>query len=171
MTKWDSGILRPKASRHLSYMWGKTQKKPHPGNLSRPGIEPGPAAWQARMLPSGPKRWIRDSSSIDSLPLLKLPAPKHYLEVGRWNITMYSIHPFMDFFRLVPFLCEEFYHGTKLQISRDNCRPARYCTCHPPTASTLRQTELKMWLLHVKTCPYLHVQGHAWCRDVRYCGR
>ena len=31
-----------KVSWHLSYRWGKTPKKPHPGNLSRPGIEPGP---------------------------------------------------------------------------------------------------------------------------------
>ena len=45
-----------KFPRHLSYRWGKTPKKPHPGNLSRPGIEPGPAAWQARMLPLVP-RW------------------------------------------------------------------------------------------------------------------
>ena len=37
--------------------WGKTPKKPHPGNLSRPGIELGPAAWQARMLPPAPQRW------------------------------------------------------------------------------------------------------------------
>ena len=35
----------------------KPRKKPHPGNLSRPGIEPGPAAWQARMLPLAPQRW------------------------------------------------------------------------------------------------------------------
>ena len=33
------------------------RKKPHPGNLSRPGIEPGPAAWQSRMLPPFPQRW------------------------------------------------------------------------------------------------------------------
>ena len=57
MAKWYSGILGPKASWHLSYGWGKTPKKPHPGNLSRPGIEPGPAAWQARMLPPIPQRW------------------------------------------------------------------------------------------------------------------
>ena len=47
----------PKVSWHLSYRWGKTPKKPHPGNLSRPGIEPGPAAWQARMIPLAPQRW------------------------------------------------------------------------------------------------------------------
>ena len=47
----------PKASWHLSYRWGKTPKKPHPGNFSRPGIEPGPAAWQARMLSPAPQRW------------------------------------------------------------------------------------------------------------------
>ena len=35
----------------------KPRKKPHSGNLSRPGIEPGPAAWQARMLPLVPQRW------------------------------------------------------------------------------------------------------------------
>ena len=28
----------------------KPWKKPHPGDFSRPGIQPGPAAWQARML-------------------------------------------------------------------------------------------------------------------------
>ena len=35
----------PKVSWHLSDRRGKPRKKPHPGNLSRPGIEPGPAAW------------------------------------------------------------------------------------------------------------------------------
>ena len=34
----------------------KTRKKPQPGNLSRPGIEPEPAAWRARMLPLAPQR-------------------------------------------------------------------------------------------------------------------
>ena len=69
----------PKASWHLSYRWGKIRKK----NLTqetcpeskykftrqsiddyrtinlfpRPGIEPGPAAWQASMLPPVPQRW------------------------------------------------------------------------------------------------------------------
>ena len=42
---------------YLSDRWGKTPKKPHPGNLSRPGIEPGPAPWQARLLPLAPQRW------------------------------------------------------------------------------------------------------------------
>ena len=51
------GPWGPKISRHLSYRWGKTPKKPHPGNLSRPGIEPGPAAWEAHMLPLAPQRW------------------------------------------------------------------------------------------------------------------
>ena len=50
------GLCGPKASWHLPYRWGKTPRKnPHPGNLSRPGIEPGPAAWQARMLPLFPR--------------------------------------------------------------------------------------------------------------------
>ena len=51
------GPWGPKVSWNLSYRRGKTPKKPHPGNLSRPGIEPGPAAWQARMLPLAPQRW------------------------------------------------------------------------------------------------------------------
>ena len=33
--------------------------KPHPRNLSRPGIEPGPAAWQARIMEcSNVNKWI-----------------------------------------------------------------------------------------------------------------
>ena len=31
--------------------------KPHPGNLSRPWFEPGPAAWNARLLLPVPQRW------------------------------------------------------------------------------------------------------------------
>ena len=38
----------------------KPRKKRHPGNLSRPGIEPGPVAWQARMLPPAPQWWTPD---------------------------------------------------------------------------------------------------------------
>ena len=53
------GPWGPKISWHLSEGWGKTPKKPHPGNLSRPGIEPGPAAWQGRMLPLAPQRWTK----------------------------------------------------------------------------------------------------------------
>ena len=66
------GRCGPKASRHLSYRWGKTPKKPHPGNLSRPGFEPGPATWQARMLPPSPQRWTLSLSlslSTDNLVL------------------------------------------------------------------------------------------------------
>ena len=51
------GPWGPKVFWHLYFRWGKTPKKPHPENLSRPGIEPGPAAWQARMLPLAPQRW------------------------------------------------------------------------------------------------------------------
>ena len=35
----------------------KSQEKPHPGNLSQPGIEPGPATWQAHMLLPVSQRW------------------------------------------------------------------------------------------------------------------
>ena len=40
------------------------EKKPHPGNLSRPRIEPGPAACQARMLPPAPQRWTCSNISL-----------------------------------------------------------------------------------------------------------
>ena len=63
---WPNYIRGPwgsKASWHLSYRWRKTPRKPHPGNLSRPGIEPEPAAWQALMLPPVPQQWT-DTLSI-----------------------------------------------------------------------------------------------------------
>ena len=47
------GPWRPKTTWQLSYRCGKTPKKPHPRNSSRPGIEPRPPAWQARLQPSG----------------------------------------------------------------------------------------------------------------------
>ena len=56
------GLWGPKVSWHLSYRWGKTPKKPHRRNLSRPGIEPGPAASQTRMLPLAPRRWTVNCS-------------------------------------------------------------------------------------------------------------
>ena len=82
MVKWYSGTLGPKASWHLSYRWGKTPKKPHPGNLSQSGIEPGPAAWQARMLPLVPQRWTRVMvvmvmPSYGALLCLMKPGPAH----------------------------------------------------------------------------------------------
>ena len=52
------GPCGPKAFWHLSYRWGKTPKKTSlPGNLSRPGIEHGTAAWQAHMPSPGSQRW------------------------------------------------------------------------------------------------------------------
>ena len=35
----------------------KPRKNLNSANFSRPGIEPGPAAWQARMQPVAPQRW------------------------------------------------------------------------------------------------------------------
>ena len=56
----------------------KPRKKPHPGKLSRPGIEPGPAAWQARMLPLAPQRWTGFHSMIVFLTGVELKE-KHSL--------------------------------------------------------------------------------------------
>ena len=68
------GLGGPKVSWHLSYMWGKPPKKHHPGNLFRPGIEPGPAAGQARMLPLGPQRWTTLFSLILFLQFSSYPS-------------------------------------------------------------------------------------------------
>ena len=49
-------LCGPKVSWHLVLQVRKKPKKPLPRNLSRPGIEPGPSAWQVRMLPPVPQR-------------------------------------------------------------------------------------------------------------------
>ena len=83
--KWYSGTLGPKVSWHLSYRWGKTPKKPHPGNLSRPGIEPGPAAWQARMVPIAPQLWTNLYILFEMLMLVCL----YYII---WELSASSCH-------------------------------------------------------------------------------
>ena len=45
------GWLRPQFSRPLYSGWGKTPDKPQPGKQIQLGIEPGPARWEATMLP------------------------------------------------------------------------------------------------------------------------
>ena len=68
----------PKASWHLPCRWKKkkkTSKEPHPGNLSKPRIEPGPAMWQARMLPPAPQRW----TLLEYLP---------FLNIFKWNVAL-----------------------------------------------------------------------------------
>ena len=60
------GPSGPKTSWHLSYRWGKTPEKPHPGNSSRPGIKPGPAAGQARMLPPAPQRRTGENAFVEN---------------------------------------------------------------------------------------------------------
>ena len=98
---------------------------------------------------------------------LKLLGPKLNLILGRWNITIYSIHPLMDFFQLLPFLCEEFYHGTKLQSLMFIVDP------HAIALAILSLPALTSdWFVNVAaTCPNLHMQGHAFCCNVRYWGR
>ena len=66
--KWYSGTLGGGLKFPDICLTGeeKPRKKPHPGNLSRPGIESGPAAWQARMLPLAPQRWTNNSNNNNS---------------------------------------------------------------------------------------------------------
>ena len=56
--------------------------------MSRPGIEPGPAAWQARMLPLAPQRWTRGSgkpylANVKIVPI-KCTFPQELFIVGGW---------------------------------------------------------------------------------------
>ena len=44
-------------------------KKSYPGYLSRPEIEPGPAVWQARMLPPVPQRWTYSTTYFITLSI------------------------------------------------------------------------------------------------------
>ena len=74
------GPYGPKASWHSSYRWGKTPKKLHWGNLSRPRIEPGPAAWQARMLPLAPQRWT-----------IVIEITSGVIRIYRWNQLLQSV--------------------------------------------------------------------------------
>ena len=57
----------------------KPRKKPYPGNVSRPGIEPGPAAWQACMLPLAPQRCTSSYSQLmfSNHPLYNLLPSNH----------------------------------------------------------------------------------------------
>ena len=91
----------------------KPPKKPHPGNLSQPGIEPGPAAWQVRMLPLVPQRWTRTTQYfcskawiffhffVSSLHL----HDAHLWTRCRWSSVFANCHcvPPSIFVRLIPF--------------------------------------------------------------------
>ena len=94
---WPNDIRRPwglKASWHLCYRWGKTPKKPRPGKLSRPGIEPEPAAWQALMLPPVPQRWPHKGMEcllgwgINSIPG---PPPRQHEHERRYTSFTHSV--------------------------------------------------------------------------------
>ena len=88
------GPWGPKDSWHLSYRWEKTPKKPHTGNLSRPGIEPGPAAWQARMLPLAPQRWtilIYKFQNITSALHFEIKRSKIFCRRFRTSIIILSV--------------------------------------------------------------------------------
>ena len=71
----------------MSYRWGKTPKKPHPGNLSRPEIEPGLAAWQASMLSPGPQRWTKQISNDSSLNTIVLKLLQQCIYTSMYRVT------------------------------------------------------------------------------------
>ena len=67
------------------------EEKPHPGNLSRPGIEPRPTAWQAQMLPLAPQRWTT-GESCQILCFSGDPTPSAF-EDQMNNLTIMAQHP------------------------------------------------------------------------------
>ena len=62
----------------------KPREKPHPGILSRPGIEPGSAARQARMLPPGPQRWTYINVNLKQILLYSCETRSLALIEERW---------------------------------------------------------------------------------------
>ena len=71
--KWYSGHLEGLKLSHICLTGEeKSRKQPHPGNMSRPGIEFGPAAWQARMLPPAPQRWTNCHINCQNFMILRL---------------------------------------------------------------------------------------------------
>ena len=85
----------------------KNPEKPHPGNFSRPGIEPGPAAWPARMLPLAPQRWTQDTqygtiSFLYNLGMVTHDRPTHKvpLELNEIHYVAMFVQPFgIDYVR------------------------------------------------------------------------
>ena len=68
----------------------KPRKKPHPGNLCRPGIEPGPAAWQVRMLPPVPQWWTGATNCKKSFKMLQFFT---YWNIVTWLLVGWPVGP------------------------------------------------------------------------------
>ena len=68
----------------------KPRKIPHPGNLSRPGIEPGPAAWQARMLLLAPQRWTPSKITVEKFKFkwFAYHITAENLRVWKWHMAI-----------------------------------------------------------------------------------
>ena len=78
------GPCGPNASWHLSYRWGKTPNKPHSENLSRPGIELRPAAWQAGMLPPAPQWWTLTGLTVTKSAVFNIVHEESLEKMGGW---------------------------------------------------------------------------------------
>ena len=77
--RWPNDIRGPWGLKHPDICITGEGKKSHPGNVSRPGIEPGPAAWQARMIPPVPQGW-----TIQNKRLPNSSAKGYRLKPLRW---------------------------------------------------------------------------------------
>ena len=98
---------------------------------------------------------------------IKLLGPKLYLIVGRWNIAILSWTSIGFFPSFVRNLITKWSLKSLMFI----VDPHAIALPILPLPALNVKTDLWIWLLHVKTCPNLHVQGHVWCSDVRYWGR
>ena len=77
----------PKASWHSSFRWGKSPEKTSPRKLVP--IEPGPAVWQAHMLPPAARRWINNNILV-VITSFVLENTGHYLSTklyGRVKVS------------------------------------------------------------------------------------
>ena len=83
--QWYPGIDGAYVFLTYSYSWGKNPEKPQSGKLIRPGIGPGPAGWEATMLPldhNGGPGVVRISFSILVLDACPFPYPVLSLTLG-----------------------------------------------------------------------------------------
>ena len=103
---------------NLSYRWGKAPKKPHPGNLSRPVIESGHAAWRARMLPPGPQRWTVAVCNSQLLVIFKKAVPIHLLFIHCFiSLQLFSKYKWLYHFIITLVIFRHFFNvGIRIEL-------------------------------------------------------
>ena len=81
VAKWYPGINVTQIFWHLSYSWGKTPGQTSTRKLARPGIEPGPAAWEVTALP------LDHSGGPNTLTIPRFTFRCHKFFFSRWEVS------------------------------------------------------------------------------------